>query len=53
MTLQSVLKHFLTEGDRIIVSRVSPLKNQGGYAIATNYGTCCESSAHWRESYMF
>lgn len=38
MTYQSVFKHFLTEGDRMIVSRISPLKDQGGYAIATNYG---------------
>jgi oligosaccharide translocation protein RFT1 len=39
MTLQSFFKHFLTEGDRILVSQVSPLKDQGGYAIATNYGS--------------
>lgn len=39
MTLQSVFKHFLTEGDRFLVSKFSQLKDQGGYAIATNYGT--------------
>lgn len=38
MTLQSLVKHFLTEADRLVVSRFSPLKDQGGYAIATNYG---------------
>lgn len=38
MTAQSVVKHFLTEGDRLIVSKFSPLKDQGGYAVATNYG---------------
>lgn len=39
MTQQSLVKHFLTEGDRMIVGRVSPLKDQGGYAVATNYGS--------------
>ncbi|KAA1469674.1 Rft-1-domain-containing protein [Dentipellis sp. KUC8613] len=38
MTLQSVVKHFLTEGDKFLVSRLSPLADQGGYAIASNYG---------------
>ncbi|TFY64605.1 hypothetical protein EVG20_g5887 [Dentipellis fragilis] len=39
MTLQSVVKHFLTEGDKFLVSRLSPLADQGGYAIASNYGS--------------
>ncbi|KAF8308913.1 Rft-1-domain-containing protein [Clavulina sp. PMI_390] len=39
MTLQSVFKHFLTEGDRFLVSKFSELEDQGGYAIATNYGS--------------
>ena len=39
MTGQSVIKHFLTEGDKFLVSRLSPLEDQGGYAIASNYGT--------------
>ncbi|KAL5637630.1 hypothetical protein ACGC1H_004145 [Rhizoctonia solani] len=39
MTGQSVFKHFLTEGDRIVISRVSPLEDQGGYAVASNYGS--------------
>lgn len=39
MTGQSVVKHFLTEGDKFLVSRLSPLEDQGGYAIASNYGT--------------
>jgi len=38
MTGQSVVKHFLTEGDKFPVSRLSPLEDQGGYAIASNYG---------------
>ncbi|OCH92625.1 Rft-1-domain-containing protein [Obba rivulosa] len=39
MTAQSVVKHFLTEGDKFLVSRLSPLADQGGYAIASNYGS--------------
>ncbi|KAF8628585.1 hypothetical protein AX17_005981 [Amanita inopinata Kibby_2008] len=39
MTLQSVVKHFLTEGDKFILSWFSPLQDQGGYAIAVNYGS--------------
>jgi len=38
-TRQSVVKHILTEGDRIVVSKISPLGDQGGYAIAINYGS--------------
>lgn len=38
MTAQSVVKHFLTEGDKFLVSRLSPLSDQGGYAVASNYG---------------
>ena len=37
-TRQSFIKHLLTEADRIAVGRISPLKEQGGYAIAMNYG---------------
>lgn len=37
-TRQSVVKHLLTEADRIAVGRISPLREQGGYAIAMNYG---------------
>ncbi|KAG7440105.1 Rft-1-domain-containing protein [Guyanagaster necrorhizus] len=39
MTSQSVVKHFLTEGDKLILSWFSPLQDQGGYAIALNYGS--------------
>ncbi|KAI6109981.1 Rft protein-domain-containing protein [Pisolithus sp. B1] len=39
MTLQSLVKHFLTEGDKFLVSYWSPLRDQGGYAIAVNYGS--------------
>jgi len=38
MTLQSLVKHVLTEGDKIIISWFSPLQDQGGYALAVNYG---------------
>jgi len=38
MTAQSVVKHFQTEGDKLLISRLSPLADQGGYAIASNYG---------------
>lgn len=38
MTAQSVVKHLLTEGDKFIVSRISSLEDQGGYAVASNYG---------------
>jgi hypothetical protein len=37
-TRQSVLKHGLTEADRIAIGRISPLSDQGGYAVAMNYG---------------
>jgi oligosaccharide translocation protein RFT1 len=39
-TRQSVIKHVLTEADRFAVSAISPLGEQGGYAIAVNYGGC-------------
>ncbi|KAH9890477.1 Rft-1-domain-containing protein [Cubamyces lactineus] len=39
MTGQSLIKHFLTEGDKFLVSRLSPLADQGGYAVAANYGS--------------
>ncbi|TFK48340.1 Rft-1-domain-containing protein [Heliocybe sulcata] len=38
-TSQSLIKHVLTEGDKLIVSRLSPLDDQGGYAVAVNYGS--------------
>jgi len=40
MTWQSLVKHVLTEGDKLILSWFSPLQDQGGYALAVNYGTC-------------
>ncbi|PPQ98651.1 hypothetical protein CVT24_004149 [Panaeolus cyanescens] len=39
MTSQSVVKHFLTEGDKFVLSAFSPLEDQGGYAMAVNYGS--------------
>lgn len=38
MTFQSIVKHVLTEGDKLILSWFSPLQDQGGYALAVNYG---------------
>jgi oligosaccharide translocation protein RFT1 len=38
MTAQSLFKHLLTEGDKLILAWISPLQDQGGYAIAINYG---------------
>ncbi|KZO97593.1 Rft-1-domain-containing protein [Calocera viscosa TUFC12733] len=39
MSGQGVVKHFLTEGDSLILARISSLKDQGGYAVANNYGS--------------
>ncbi|KAF9451311.1 RTF domain-containing protein [Macrolepiota fuliginosa MF-IS2] len=39
MTWQSIVKHVLTEGDKLILSWFSPLQDQGGYALAVNYGS--------------
>ncbi|KAF7305153.1 hypothetical protein MKEN_01230500 [Mycena kentingensis (nom. inval.)] len=39
MTSQSIVKHFLTEGDKFILGWFSPLQDQGGYAVAVNYGS--------------
>ena len=38
MTMQSLVKHFLTEADKFVVTQMSPLADQGGYAVASNYG---------------
>nr|XP_018263913.1 oligosaccharidyl-lipid flippase [Kwoniella dejecticola CBS 10117]OBR86071.1 oligosaccharidyl-lipid flippase [Kwoniella dejecticola CBS 10117] len=38
-TGQSLIKHLLTEADRIAVARICPLDGQGGYAVAMNYGS--------------
>jgi oligosaccharide translocation protein RFT1 len=47
MTAQSLFKHVLTEGDKLILSWASPLQDQGGYAIAVNYGeSVLKSSRH-------
>lgn len=45
MTWQSLVKHVLTEGDKLILSWFSPLQDQGGYALAVNYGGCMFFSA--------
>ncbi|KAJ3562537.1 hypothetical protein NP233_g9508 [Leucocoprinus birnbaumii] len=39
LTWQSIVKHVLTEGDKLILSWFSPLQDQGGYALAVNYGS--------------
>jgi oligosaccharide translocation protein RFT1 len=38
MYLQSAIKHFLTQGDSIIIALFSTLSDQGVYALASNYG---------------
>jgi oligosaccharide translocation protein RFT1 len=37
-TAQGVLKHFLTEGDKILISWLSSNAEQGTYGLAANYG---------------
>ncbi|KAH8914939.1 Rft-1-domain-containing protein [Atractiella rhizophila] len=39
LTRQSLVKQFLSEGDKMIVSYISPPSQQGGYALALNYGS--------------
>lgn len=39
LTKQSFVKQFLTEGDKIVVGRLSKVEDQGGYAVALNYGS--------------
>ena len=41
LTKQSFVKQILTEADKVILSRISPIKDQGGYALALNYGSPC------------
>lgn len=36
---QAVLKFVLTEGDKLAVARLTTLEDQGGYALASNYGS--------------
>lgn len=38
LTKQSLVKQLLTEGDKIVVGRLSKVEDQGGYAVALNYG---------------
>ncbi|EGG12253.1 uncharacterized protein MELLADRAFT_89263 [Melampsora larici-populina 98AG31] len=37
LTQQSVLKQFLTEGDKMLIGRICPIAHQGAYALALNY----------------
>ncbi|ORY72919.1 Rft protein-domain-containing protein [Leucosporidium creatinivorum] len=39
LTKQSLVKQLLTEGDKIAVGRLSKVEDQGGYAVALNYGS--------------
>lgn len=39
MSKQGTLKHTLTEADKIAVAKFSTLEDQGGYALASNYGS--------------
>lgn len=45
LTKQSLVKQLLTEGDKVAVGRLSKVEDQGGYAVALNYGTPVFSSA--------
>ena len=38
-TAQSLVKHLLTEGDKIVLSFAASLYDQGVYALAQNYGS--------------
>ena len=39
MSQQGVLKHCLTEADKFAVAKYASLEDQGGYALASNYGS--------------
>lgn len=39
MAQQGILKHGLTEADKFAVAKYAPLEDQGGYALASNYGS--------------
>lgn len=38
-SVQAALKFVLTEGDKLAVARLTTLEEQGGYALASNYGS--------------
>lgn len=38
-TAQALLKLLLTEGDKLAVAQLTTLEDQGGYALASNYGS--------------
>jgi hypothetical protein len=48
-TSQSIFKHILTEGDKVILTWLSPLQDQGGYAIAVNYGLLSTCGLKFRD----
>jgi oligosaccharide translocation protein RFT1 len=33
-----LIKQFLSEGDKMVVGRFATIEDQGGYAVALNYG---------------
>nr|QBH67477.1 hypothetical protein UE_1411 [Ustilago esculenta] len=39
MAQQGILKHALTEADKFAVAKYASLEDQGGYALASNYGS--------------
>lgn len=39
LSIQSIFKHLLTEADKLAVSRLASLEDQGGYALGTNYAS--------------
>ena len=56
-TQQSLFKHLLTQGDKIVLTLASSLFDQGVYAVVTNYGTHTRhvgcSSGHARAETRF
>ncbi|CAO1613527.1 unnamed protein product [Parajaminaea phylloscopi] len=39
LSVQSFFKHILTEADKVAVSHLATLEDQGGYALGTNYAS--------------
>ncbi|KAF4548954.1 Rft-like protein [Elsinoe fawcettii] len=38
LTIQSILKYVLTQGDSLLITALATLQDQGSYALASNYG---------------
>ncbi|KAI0725578.1 Rft-1-domain-containing protein [Fomitopsis betulina] len=50
LTVLPAIKHFLTEGDKFLVSWLSLLADQGGYAVASNYSSLVTSRVFFSKS---